>query len=189
MRGKMVKLNRNFMKLVKERKTTYEFSEKEVKNSDLKKILEAGRWAPSIINSQPWHFVVIKDKKKISSLMSIINYGDFHTDPPVMIALVGINKKEIQSLPCFRGTEPCLYDIYMSVCMACLNMVYEAEDIGLDSCILTPTEEQAKRIIRIPNSKSLVIPILLGIGHQKQGAFQKKRQRNQLATMISYEYF
>lgn len=177
------------MKLVKERKTTYEFSKKEVKKSDLKKILEAGRWAPSIRNSQPWHFVIIRDKKKISHLMSIVNYGDFHTDPPLMIALVGINKEEIQSLPCFRGSKQCVYDVYMSVSMACHNMIYEAEELGLNSCILAPIEEQAKRIIRIPNSKSLMLPILLGIGYQKQGAFQKKRQRNQLATMISYNYF
>lgn len=181
--------NKNFIRFAKERKTTYEFSEKKIKEEDLKKILEAGRWAPSLRNSQPWHFIVIKNKEKIAHLISKTYYGEFHTEPPLLIAIVGINKKDITLAPFFRGTEPCLYDVYISVGMACLNMIYEAEDIGVGSCILTPKEEDVKKIMRIPNFKSLMLPILLGIGYKKQGAFQKKRERNQLSTMVSYEYF
>lgn len=55
----------DFLSLAKKRKTTYEFSDKLVNDSDIVKILEAGRWAPSCTNTQPWHFIVVKDKKKI----------------------------------------------------------------------------------------------------------------------------
>ncbi len=32
-----------------------------IKNNDMGKILEAGRWAPSPFNSQPWEFLIIED--------------------------------------------------------------------------------------------------------------------------------
>ena len=48
---------KDFLSLSKSRRTTYEFSDKSVKDKDLNKILEAARWAPSCANSQPWKFI------------------------------------------------------------------------------------------------------------------------------------
>ena len=75
----------NFFKLVKSRKTTYEFTDKKIKDADIKKILEAARWAPSCSNVQPWHFIVVKDKKRISDLMKLAFYGAFHSPPPGLL--------------------------------------------------------------------------------------------------------
>ncbi len=177
----------DFMALAKGRKTTYEFSEKSVKEADVKKILEAGRWAPSTRNSQPWHFIVIKNKKSISNLIAAASYGNFHTDPPLLIAVAGIEKEDIQTATAFRGAGRCAYDLYLSASMACLNMVYEAKERGLDTCILSPMEEKAKRILKLPKQYSL--PLLVGIGYQKKGAFQKQKKREELAAICSYEYF
>jgi nitroreductase len=79
---------KSFLDFARLRKTTYEFSERKVKSSDVRKILEAGRWAPSPINSQPWRFIVVRKKSKISRLVENAFYGYFHTAPSVIIALV-----------------------------------------------------------------------------------------------------
>ena len=79
-------MDMNFLELAKKRKTTYEFGNKKIKDSDLKKILEAGRWAPSCSNSQPWHFIIIKNNYLIEKLIMTANYGDIHNEPSVMIA-------------------------------------------------------------------------------------------------------
>ena len=52
------------------------------------KILEAARWAPSSNNSQPWSFVVVRDRKTISKLMQTCHYGAFYYDPTVLVAVV-----------------------------------------------------------------------------------------------------
>ena len=70
-----------FSELVKKRKTTFEFSNKKVQDSDLKKIIEAGSWAPSCANTQPWHFIILKEKQKIEKAMKTANYGFFHGEP------------------------------------------------------------------------------------------------------------
>ena len=42
--------------------------------------MEAAR-CTSCTNIQPWHFIIVKDGKKITELMMSANYGDFHADP------------------------------------------------------------------------------------------------------------
>src|SRR3989344_1206897 len=70
----MLKRYKDFLTLTKARKTTYEFSEKEVSKRDIPAILEAARWAPSCGNSQPWHFIVVKNKKTIRQLVDTTHY-------------------------------------------------------------------------------------------------------------------
>lgn len=176
-----------FLNLAKARKTTYEFSDDKVKDSDIKKILEAGRWAPSCTNIQPWHFIVIKKKETIKRLMMGANYGDFHADPTIIIVLILLKKLcygKVHS--CFRADSG-VYDSYMSIAMACLNMALQARELGIDSCILVTKQNITKRILKV--EKQDVVPLILGLGYQKKDAFQKRRERKKLSEITSYEYF
>ncbi|MBU4341978.1 MAG: nitroreductase family protein, partial [Candidatus Altiarchaeota archaeon] len=47
--------------IIKNRRSVREFLDKEVDDSLIEKILEAGRWAPSGLNNQPWRFVIVRD--------------------------------------------------------------------------------------------------------------------------------
>lgn len=59
----------SFLKLVKNRRTIRRFKPDLVPDEYIDKIIEAARWAPSGYNSQPWEFVVLKDKKLINTIM------------------------------------------------------------------------------------------------------------------------
>ena len=50
------------LKLVKNRRSIRRFKPDPVPDEYIEKIIEAGRWAPSGYNSQPWEFLVVKDK-------------------------------------------------------------------------------------------------------------------------------
>ncbi len=50
----------DLLKIMKGRRSIRRFKDIPVPKDDITKILEAGRWAPSATNSQPWHFVVVK---------------------------------------------------------------------------------------------------------------------------------
>lgn len=47
------------------------YSDKDIPLDVLKRILEAARLAPSWANTQPWHFIVVKDKSKINLLKEL----------------------------------------------------------------------------------------------------------------------
>lgn len=177
-----------FLNLVKQRKTTYEFTSDPLNEIDINKILEAGRWAPSCTNTQPWHFIIIKNKTKIKELVMTANYGDFHTDPTIIIALILLKEKCFgNDYACFRGEDSGTYDSFISVGMAGLNMVLEATELGINSCILTPIQETVKKILKI--EKQDAVPLIIGFGYQEKKAFQKKREREELSKITSYEYF
>ncbi len=51
----------NLIDIIKERRSVKEYKANDVSKEVLLRIFEAGRWAPSAHNAQPWHFLVIKD--------------------------------------------------------------------------------------------------------------------------------
>ncbi len=52
-----------FLALVRSRRSCRKFKPDPVSDEDIETILEAGRWAMSGANGQPWEFIVIKDQK------------------------------------------------------------------------------------------------------------------------------
>ncbi len=56
---------------IKSRRSVRKFKEKPVPKEIIDKILEAGRFAPSALNMQPWKFIVIQDKALIEEMFSI----------------------------------------------------------------------------------------------------------------------
>jgi len=54
------------------RKSIRRFKQTPVPDEDIKKILDAGRLAPSANNTQPWGFVVIKDKSLLAKMADAV---------------------------------------------------------------------------------------------------------------------
>ena len=52
-----------FYKLIKERRSVREFSDKKIDMNIIKNAILSAGTAPNGANLQPWHFVVVKDKK------------------------------------------------------------------------------------------------------------------------------
>src|SRR6266508_4125967 len=53
---------------VQGRKSIRKFKRTPVPEEDITKILEAGRFAPSASNTQPWKFVVIRDRALLAKM-------------------------------------------------------------------------------------------------------------------------
>jgi len=77
----------SFLELVKARRSIRRFKPDAVPDEYVDKIIEAARWAPSGFNSQPWEFVVIRDKKLKDSVVQIIR-------PPRPTGASGFSKIE-----------------------------------------------------------------------------------------------
>lgn len=181
-------MSADFLEMAKKRKTTYEFDlSKNVPASKVNKILEAGRWSPSCLNIQPWHFVVVKDRSKIRRLMDVCPYGAFHTDPPLMIAVVMRPTCEGNHRICSHGQMADLNEAYMCSAMAALNMAYEAMSNGLSSCFLSPMSRKANEILRVPKDHRTIL--LVCIGKERRNGFSLKRTRAPLEEMTSNERF
>ncbi len=116
-----------------------------------------------------------------------VYYGGFHEDPPLIIAIVldsGCWKEN--KYICGKDKKSELIDVYESIGIAALNMIYEAHDLDIDSCLLTPSQKDVSEILKI--KKPDICPLMAGFGYEKKGAFQKERERKPLSELVSYEY-
>ena len=62
-----------FLRLVKTRRSIRSFKTDPVPDEYVERIIEAARWAPSGANSQPWEFIVVKDKEIKDRIVDIVN--------------------------------------------------------------------------------------------------------------------
>ena len=68
--------------IIKSRRSVREFMDRPVEDDLIANILDAGRWAPSGLNNQPWRFVVVRDREIAGSLAGCTRYSSIvHSRP------------------------------------------------------------------------------------------------------------
>lgn len=65
-------MNNSLIQLIKTRRSIRQYEDKEIDEDTIKEIIEAGKYAPSAENRQPWKFIVITNKKLIQELSNEI---------------------------------------------------------------------------------------------------------------------
>ena len=177
----------DFLSLAMSRRTTYDFDETPLREDDITRILEAGRWAPSFLNSQPWEFVVFTAPEKVEALMNAAYYGAYSHEkhpstPPLAVALV-LKKKCWEGQYSFpRKDKPGIYEAYLSIAMPAMSMALEAEDRGIASCILNVDQAQASRVMNLAPGD--IVPLIVCFGYGKKGAKERKRERKPLREIV-----
>ena len=73
---------------IRRRRTIRDFKPDPVPDDVVHRILQAARWAPSSSNTQPWHFIVVRNPDTIAELGSICTQGTFIGQAPLAIAVV-----------------------------------------------------------------------------------------------------
>ena len=70
---------------IKARRSTRRFSAEPVSDDMVNTILEAGRWAPSGNNNQPWRFCMVRDIEMRAKLAPLTKFGAVLKNAPVLI--------------------------------------------------------------------------------------------------------
>ena len=63
------------MNAIFKRKSIRKFLDNEIEDEKIERLLKAGMQAPSAINSQPWEFLVVKDKEGIKKIEDMSMYS------------------------------------------------------------------------------------------------------------------
>ena len=124
-----------FLNFLKERRSIRAFQDKPIPETEIKMILEAGRWAPSASNRQPWQFILIKNKEILEKIANIASYGWFIGEASFAVAIVGKPR-----------TSRNWYVVDTS--LVSMNMMLMAWSLGIGTCwIGTLKREKAKQIL------------------------------------------
>ena len=132
--------------LIKSRKSVRKYSEKHISDEDLRKILEAGRLAPSWMNVQSWKFILIKSEEN-KELLSKLSLGQAHVKnaDALIVCVADVNAWEEAKIthiknpglnPARQGENGLLIRTMEQVIYPISYMMLEAESLGIKSCII-----------------------------------------------------
>jgi nitroreductase len=142
------------LKIVFERRSIRAYTDEPVSEQDIRSLLEAGMAAPSASNQQPWHFVSVTDRSKLSILAREHPYGKMLARAPLAIAVCG---------------EPTISDWWVQDCSAATeNILVAAAAMDLGAVWLgchgrLDREQVVKKTLGIPDQIGVLS--LLSIGH------------------------
>ena len=146
---------------MKSRRSIRIYQDKPIPQDLLLQILEAGRWAPSGANLQPWHFIVVTDpetRKRIGEVARFFFIKSSHVEKaPVVLVL---------AFDTLKGK----YGRY-DVTLAGGNMMTMATSLSLGTCWIGAFDEpKVKEILEIPEKIEVIGLITMGYPDEKAEA-------------------
>jgi nitroreductase len=148
----------------------------------IEKILDAGRYAPSAGNVQPWKFIVIRNDETRRKLAYAALSQGFIAEAPVNI-VVCVDLVEARTSYGVRGeTLYCIQDTAAAI----ENMLLAAYALGLGTCWVGAFNEEAvSRILDIPAGYRPIAIIPVGYPDEKP----RPRPRKSLKEIVNFEKF
>ncbi len=159
---------------IKSRRSIRKFSNAPVAEDLVEKVLEAGRWAPSGLNNQPWRFAVIRDAAIRDMLSRLTHYSLVIKRAQVLIAVFLDNSVSYDRTKDVQAAGACLQ-----------NMLLEAHSLGLGGVWLgeiLKNGEKIREILGLAKELELMAVVALGCPAESPGT----RRRKELKDLIVF---
>ncbi|MCZ6867192.1 MAG: nitroreductase family protein [Chloroflexi bacterium] len=160
---------------LRSRLTIRSFKPDPVPDEMVTRILQAGRWAPSSRNLQPWHFIVIRDREALQEIGRIATSGSFVAQAPLAIAIV-MEDADRPELDAGRALQ---------------QMELLAWSEGLGTCFVGLRDKEQNRKVKemlgIPDRMDLIT--VLPFGYRLDNVKGTGRRRKPLSDIAHAERF
>jgi 5,6-dimethylbenzimidazole synthase len=175
----------NLLKIIRRRYSVRRFRPDPVPDELIEKVLEAGRWAPSGANHQPWEFIVVKDRDSIQQLGEVFRreeislrsgdpkfnwpqYSYVGEAPCLIVVCADPRMKRVINRP--RPPENREKTFLFSIAAAVEHMQLAATSLGLGAIWLTVQELdqyelELRRLLRVPDPIRIAIFCPIGYPH------------------------
>jgi nitroreductase len=192
------------MEIIRRRRSVRVYKSGKLDNAQIQTILEAARWAPSGANTQPWEFVVTRDRKKMKQVREIyanewrerkredpVHYKglkkDYVGDVSALVLVCGDARTKGVYLTTRQAADrEKLFQA--SIANAVQQMMLVAASMNLGTVWVSVREEvepQLRRLFRVPEALRLlwVVPI----GHAR--SWPKAKPRRAVTAFTHYEFY
>ncbi len=163
------------IEFIKSRRSIRFFEDKPIEKEIIHKVLEAGRWAPSGLNNQPWKFVVITNQEMKKRIGELSHYKRIFVDAPVLIgifldvSLIYHREKDIM------GIGACFENILLAIHGLGLGGVWLGE--------ILKAKNEVRKILELPENLELMGFIAFGYP-DKDKIKDTKSKRKDLSELI-----
>ena len=136
---------------VEKRRSIRKFKPNPIPDKNLKKILEAGRLAPSGGNRQPWSFIVVRKPETKKKLAAVANLQRFIADADTVLIALGdpaVSKSLYKQDPM----------------IAIEHMVLASTALGYGTCWIGAfNENDVKEIAKVPENMTVIALLPIGV--------------------------
>jgi len=168
--------------VIKLRRSTRAFTEEEVSEEEVERLLEAARWAPSAGNIQPWEFVVVRESTRKRRLAEAALDQSFIEEAPVVIVVCADENRSGLGYGSRGVNLYCIQDTAAAV----ENMLLAAGALGFGACWVGAFHEgEVKEALSLPRG---IRPVaIVPVGHSARRTHPpNKRPLNEI---VHYETF
>lgn len=156
----------NILEFIKSRRSIRQFSDQPVSDEVINKIIEAGTWAPSGKNNQPWKFAVIKDSDLKAKMSGLTHYSKVISGASVLIAVFLDDSLSYDRTKDIQAVGACMQ-----------NMLLYIHAIGLGAVWLGQILQNKEKVLELlqgPKNLELMAVIALGYPATKGGRGNRK---------------
>jgi nitroreductase len=167
---------------IKTRRSIRAFTNEEVSEEEVRKLIDAATHAPSAGNIQPWEFIMVRDPRRKRGLVVAALDQTFIEEAPVVIVVCA---DEVQSDWGYGARGVALYCL-QDTAAAIQNMLLAACALGLGTCWVGAfNEEEVRRVVNTPRG---VRPVaIVPVGHPAEKP--SPRSRRSMTEIVHYETF
>ena len=137
-----------------------DYTDQTISADTIETLLRAGMAAPSAVNKQPWHFIVVNKKEKLMELASTNPYAKMLEKAPLAIVVCGDMSKALEGDARAFWVQDCS--------AATENILLAAHALGLGAVWtgLYPNMERVDAVSEVLNLTDNIIPLCtVVIGH------------------------
>ena len=162
---------------IKMKRAVREFSEVAIPDDQLAEVINAGRRAQSSKNTQPWHFIVVRDRETLEAMSKLGQFAKQLAGAAAAIVILTPDPAERWSI---------MFDAGQSAGY----MQLAAWDLGIGTCPVTIYEpEKARELLGFPDD--FHVRAVLSMGYPKDigelTSSPHKGGRKALPEVISYD--
>ena len=163
---------------IEKRYSVRKYEPKDVEDQKLRRVLDAGRNAPSAHNRQEWKFIVVRDAETRGALADAAEQ-EWMKAAPVILAVVGLAKGKM--MYCDVPMDP----IDCSIAIDHMTLAAVAE--GLGTCWIGYfQQEPCKKILSVPDSCWIIELMTLGY---PAGPPKTDKPRKPFEEVVCFEKF
>jgi nitroreductase len=167
------------LELLKARRSIRRYRSDPVPDDMIEQLLQAGRWAPSASNRQPWHIIVIRDEA--------IRQQVAENAAAVVIRWAQVGEAPLLLLLCGDGRNP-VYRRFLheDVGLAGAQIMLQAHALGLGTCWIGGLDRTAlSDILRLPAHLDVVALLTVGFPAEDPAP----RSRKPLREFVHYDIY
>ncbi len=151
---------------IRSRRSIRHFTKEPISDELLKQILEAGLWAPSGKNNQPWKFAVVKDETLKASLASLTHYSRVIRSAPVCIVVFLDHTRVYDRTKDVQAIGACIQNMLLSIHALGLGGVWLGE--------ILKNKEKVNQLLTAEENLELMAVIALGHPSGRRGEGERE---------------